>query len=119
VPADPTSDHHSAYLARAVEALSPEGRRRVDELLDQLAGAAGGRERLLRFAGARRAEADAGDLAADPAGNPEPALAPDEIRALTVGFRTIRDEESRDDVADWANAVLALLDDEAARGHMR
>jgi hypothetical protein len=119
VPADPTSDHHSAYLARAVAALSPEGRRRVDELLDQLAGAAGSRERLLRFAGVRRAEADAGDLAADPAGNPEPALAQDEIRALTVGFRTIRDEESRDDVADWANAVLALLDDEAARRRMR
>jgi hypothetical protein len=45
----------------------------------------------------------------------EPELTADEIRALTVGFRTIRDEEPRDDVADWANAVLALLDDDAAR----
>jgi hypothetical protein len=32
-----------------------------------------------------------------------------------LGFRTIRDEEPLDDVADWANAVLALLEDEAGR----
>ena len=106
-----TGDHHSEYLARAVASLTPAGRRRVDELLDQLTGAAGGRERLLRFAGARRSEADLGQVAA----NPEPPLAAEEIRALTVGFRTIRDEEPDDGVADWANAVLALLDDEAAR----
>jgi hypothetical protein len=105
----------SDYLAGAVAALTPDGRRRVDELLDQLSGAAGGRERLLRFARDRRAEADLGHIDADPADDP---LTPDEIRALTVGFRTIRDEEPRDDVADWANAVLAVLDDEAARRHM-
>jgi hypothetical protein len=32
---------------------------------------------------------------------------------LTAGFRTIRDQEPLDDVADWANAVVALLEDEA------
>ena len=42
------SDHHTAYLARAVAELTPEGRARVDELLDQLAEAAGGREWLTR-----------------------------------------------------------------------
>ena len=45
------SDHHTEYLARAVAELTPEGRERVDELLDQLAEAAGGREWLTRFAG--------------------------------------------------------------------
>ena len=30
-------DHHNYYLARAVAALTPEGRKRVDELLDELA----------------------------------------------------------------------------------
>ena len=29
-------DHHSAYLARAVAALTPQGHERVDELLEQL-----------------------------------------------------------------------------------
>jgi hypothetical protein len=106
-----TGDHHTAYLAPAVAALTPEGRQRVDEILDQLAGAAGGRERLLRFAGARRVEADDGTVSA----HDEPELTADEIRALTVGFRTIRDDEPGDDVSDWANAVLALLDDEAVR----
>ena len=34
---------------------------------------------------------------------------------LLAGFRTIRDQEPLDDVADWANAVVALLEDEAGR----
>jgi hypothetical protein len=34
-----TGDHDSAYLARAVATLTPEGHRRVDELLDKLADA--------------------------------------------------------------------------------
>ena len=45
-----TADHHSKYLARAVAALTPEGRRRVDELLDQLAVAGRSREWVVRFA---------------------------------------------------------------------
>jgi hypothetical protein len=40
-------------------------------------------------------------------------LTEQEFDALTAGFITIRDQEPLDDVADWANAVLALLDDEA------
>lgn len=35
-----------------------------------------------------------------------------ELHALSVGFKRIRDQEPLDDVADWANAVLALLEDE-------
>jgi hypothetical protein len=105
-----SGDNLTEYLARAVAALTPEGRARVDELLDQLASAAGGRERLVRFAATRRAEADG----RAPVGGND-ALGPEELRALVAGFATIRDEEPLDDVADWANAVLALLEDEAAR----
>ncbi len=109
-----TRDHHSAYLARAVAALTPEGRARVDELLAQLEQAAGGHEWLVRFAQVREAEADAGR----PAGGPDPGLmlGEQELYALLVGFKTIRDQEVLDDVTDWANAVVALLEDERARG---
>ncbi len=109
------ADHHSEYLARAVAALTPEGRRRVDELLEQLAAAAGGREWLVRFAAVREAEADGGHLG-DP-GEVEPAdmIAEPDLDALLRGFMTIRDQEPRDDVADWANAVIALLEDEIRR----
>jgi hypothetical protein len=54
----PAADHDSEYLAKAVAALTPKGRARVGELLEELAEAAGGRERLVRFAAVRRAEAD-------------------------------------------------------------
>jgi hypothetical protein len=108
------TDHHSRYLARAVAALTPAGRRRVDELLEQLGEAAGGRERLVRFARARETEADLGRIEAASETEPEPALTRPEIDALIAGFMTIRDQEPLDDVADWANAVLALLEDEAA-----
>ena len=40
-------------------------------------------------------------------------LAKQELDSLRVGFMTIRDQEHLDDVANWANAVLALLEDEA------
>jgi hypothetical protein len=101
-------DHHSAYIARAVAALTPQGHARVDELLEQLAQAAGGREWLVRFAKAREEEAEGAAIADDPARR----LSAEELQALMVGFRTIRDEEQLDDVTDWANAVLALLQDE-------
>ena len=55
-----TTDHHSKYLAKAVAALTPEGRKRVDELLDQLAIAGRSREWVVRFAMAREAEVEAG-----------------------------------------------------------
>ena len=54
------ADHHSTYLAKAVAALTPEGRKRVDELLDQLAVAGRSHEWVVRFALAREAEVDAG-----------------------------------------------------------
>jgi hypothetical protein len=107
------ADHHSEYLAQAVAALTPAGVDRVDELLVQLAQAAGTHEWLVRFAKARRDEADSH---AAPALEVEPGrmLTEDELNALTRGFMTIRDTETLDDVADWANAVLALLADERA-----
>jgi hypothetical protein len=109
----PTPDHHSEYLSRALGALTPAGVARVDELLDQLAAAAGGREQLARFAAARRIEADLGR----PVGYDEPAdaLGTPELDALLAGFKTIRDSEQLDDVTDWANAVIALLQDERER----
>jgi len=110
-----TADHHSAYLAQAVGALGPEGHRRVDELLDQLSAAVGEREWLRRFAMARREEADEGrqDAAAEAA--IDSMLTSQELDALYTGFATIRDTETRDDVSNWANAVLALLQDAALR----
>jgi len=107
------TDHHSEYLATAVAALTPAGRARVDELLDQLAEAAGGREWLSRFAVVRRAEADTGSTDASPEIEPGRRLTRQELDSLMTGFTTIRDQEHLDDVANWANAVLALLEDEA------
>lgn len=104
------SDHHSAYLARALAALTPEGRARVDELLDQLAEAARADERVVGFAAARRAEVAAGR--SDP--EPSNGLTQQELDVLLGGFLRIRDQERRDDVADWANAVVALLEDALA-----
>ena len=109
------SDHHTEYLARAVASLTPEGHRRVDELVDQLAASAGDRGRLVRFAADRRSEADLGGAGISPEAEPEPPLTRQELEALAAGFMTIRDQEPLDDVGDWANAVLALLRDEAAR----
>ena len=109
-----TSDHHSVYLARAIAALTPEGHRRVDEFLEQLAELAGGHDAVARFASARKAEADLGPAdVAEPA-DPRRTLTREELDVLIAGFRTIRDQETLDDVADWANAVVALLEDEAA-----
>ncbi len=109
------ADHHSEYLAQAVAALTPEGNARVDELLAQLASSAGHDEWLVRFAKARRDEADAHVLAPLEV-EPGQMLDENELDALTRGFMTIRDTEPHDDVADWANAVLALLADERKSG---
>ena len=85
------SDHHSAYLARAVAALTPEGRRRVDELLDQLAGLVGDHPWLVAFANARRLEADEGQL--EPlATEPAERLSEEELERLSSGFLQIRDQ---------------------------
>jgi hypothetical protein len=108
----PTTDHHSEYLAKAVAALTPEGRARVDELLDQLAAAGASREGVRRFAVARHAEADAGRTDISSGEEPAGMLTNEELDVLMAGFMTIRDQEQLDDVANWANAVLALLKDE-------
>ena len=108
-------DHHSVYLAKAIDALTPEGHKRVDELLDQLAEVVGDHEAVARFAAARKAEADAGRMEASAGVTPGRALSPQELNILIPGFRTIRDQEPLDDVGDWANAVVALLEDEADR----
>jgi hypothetical protein len=110
-----TSDHHSEYLAQAVAALTPEGRRRADELLEQLAATAGGRPWLVRFAKARLDEVDLGTTETGADVEPAVMLGAQEFDALTRGFMTIRDTEGLDDVANWANAILALLQDERAR----
>jgi len=109
-----THDHHSEYLAKAVAELTPDGRQRIDELLEQLAVAGRSREWVVRFALAREAEVDAGrtDTSADE--EPADSLSKDELDILITGFMTIRDQEPLDDVANWANAVLALLADERA-----
>lgn len=104
-----TRDHHTAYLAKTVAALSPDGRARVDELLAELAEAGHDRAALVEFAHNRRQEADTSKLSAATGTGPSPTGA--EIDALLRGFIAIRDEEYRDDVSDWANAVIALLVD--------
>ncbi len=106
------SDHHSEYLGRALAGLTPGGRRRLGELLDQLTEAAGADDWLVGFAAERRAEAGL------TGGTPGTAhLRPptrQELDGLTAGFVAIRDQEPLDDVSDWANAVIALLRDETA-----
>jgi hypothetical protein len=105
-------DHHSAYLAKAVAGLTPDGRARVEEILDELTEEAGARPPLVRFAALRRAEVESGQVdsvAVDDLTGPE-------LDALGTGFTVIRDGEPLDDVADWANAVLALLEDDT-RAH--
>ena len=108
-----TSDHHSVYLTEALAALTPAGHRRVDELLEQLSAAVTNREWLIRFAGARRTEADTGQVDSAQDAAIDAMLSSGEIDALFTGFATIRDTEQRDDVSNWANAVLALLQDAA------
>jgi hypothetical protein len=110
-----TADHHSTYLAKAVAALTPEGRKRVDELLDQLAVAGRSREWVVRFALAREAEVDAGQTDTSADEEVGERLSEEELDILTAGFMGIRDQEQLDDVADWANAVLALLADDRAK----
>jgi hypothetical protein len=109
-----STDHHREYLARAVASLTPEGHARVDEILEQLAEVAANHEWLIRFAKALETEADLGRTDGSRGDEPARMLTEQELDGLTVGFRTIRDQEPLDDVADWANAVLALLEDEGA-----
>jgi hypothetical protein len=110
-----TTDHHSEYLDKALAALTPEGHKRVDELLEQLAEVVGDHEAVASFAAARKTEADVGQMEASPGAGSERSLSRQELDILIPGFRAIRDQEPLDDVADWANAVVASLEDEAGR----
>jgi hypothetical protein len=107
-----SDDHHSAYLARAVAALTPAGRARIDELLEQLVTAVGGREQVTRFATALKTDVDLGRTTGGSA--PEEGLSRQDVDDLLAGFMQIRDQEPLSDVADWANAVVVLLEDRAA-----
>jgi hypothetical protein len=109
------ADHHSEYLARAVAALTPKGRARVDRLLEQLLEAAGGRTEIIRFGQALKDEADTGATNPDAEALTGQMLSGEELDRLLGGFMTIRDGEPLDDVGDWANAVIALLEDEIRR----
>lgn len=104
-------DHHSEYLAKTIAALTPEGRARVDELLDGLAASVGDRGLVAEFATIRRQEADSGKLAAGP--DPGSQFTGRESDELITGFTIIRDREPLDEVNDWANAVIQLLEDDA------
>jgi hypothetical protein len=103
--------HHSEYLAKAIAALTPEGRARVDELLDELARSVGDQGLVSQFAVIREREADSGKLAAGP--DPGLSFTKQQFDDLITGFTIIRDQEPLDDVNDWANAVIQLLEDDA------
>jgi hypothetical protein len=109
------TDHHAEYLAQAVAALTPKGRKRVDRLLEQLLQAAGERTEIVRFGQALKTEADSGATNPDAEAATGQMLSGEELDRLLGGFMTIRDQEPLDDVGDWANAVIALLEDELRR----
>jgi len=104
-------DHHSEYLARAIAGLTPDGRARVDELLDELSASVGNQALVAAFARIRRQEVDSGT----PATGPDAGLGftDHQLDELITGFTIIRDQERLDDVNDWANAVIQLLEDDA------
>ena len=104
-------DHHSEYLAKTIAGLTPEGHVRVDELLDGLASSVGDRDLVYQFAMTREHEADSGKLAAGP--DPGRSFTKQQLDYLITGFTIIRDQEQLDDVNDWANAVIQLLEDDA------
>jgi hypothetical protein len=104
-------DHHSEYIAKTIAALTPEGHARVDELLDGLARSVGDRGLVYQFAVVREREADSGQLAVGP--DPGRSFTKQQVDDLITGFTIIRDQEPLDDVNDWANAVIQLLEDDA------
>jgi hypothetical protein len=105
------TDHHSEYLAKTIGELTPEGRARVDELLEGLSDKVGDQGLVSQFAVIRKQEVDSGKLAAGP--DPGRSFTKEQFDGLITGFTLIRDQESLDDVNDWANAVIQLLEDDA------
>jgi hypothetical protein len=104
-------DHHSEYLAKAIASLTPEGHARVDELLHGLADSVGDQGLVAEFAMVREQEADSSELATGP--DPGRSFSKQQLDDLITGFTIIRDQEPLDDVNDWANAVIQLLEDDA------
>jgi hypothetical protein len=104
-------DHYSEYLAKTIAALTPEGHARVDALLDELSRTVGDRGLVYQFAMIREYEADSGKLAAG--ADPGRLFTKQQLDDLITGFTIIRDQEPLDDVNDWANAVIQLLEDDA------
>ena len=87
-----TSDHHTEYLAKAVSALTPEGRKRADELLDELAASVGDNGWIAKFAWVREAEVDLGRTGLTPPdADPGLRLTKQQLDELISGFTTIRD----------------------------
>ena len=85
-------NHHSEYLAKAIDALTPEGRKRVDVLLDQLTEVVGDHEAVARFAAARKVEAERGRLEASAGASPGRVLSTQELtlRSPASGKSVIR-----------------------------
>lgn len=106
-------DHHSEYLAKTIAALTPEGRARVDELLDELDASVGHQGLVSEFALTRKQEVASGKLAPWP--DDGRWFRERQLDELITGFTIIRDQERLDEVNDWANAVIQLLEDDAAR----
>jgi hypothetical protein len=109
------SDHHTAYLTRALSELTPEGRERAEQLMVELTQAANNHACVVQFARDRDAELKSGHVGAVELSDPTLRFSEDELDEVTAGFMEIRDEEPLDDVSDWANAVLELLSDERHR----
>ncbi len=59
----------------------------------------------------REHEADSGKLAVGP--DPGRSFTKQQLDDVITGFTIIRDLERLDDVNDWANAVIQLLEDDA------
>lgn len=89
---------------------APRGTR-SGELLDGLAASVGDRSLIYEFATIRKQEADSGKLAGGP--DQGRLFSGPESDELITGFTIIRDQEPLDDVNDWANAVIQLLEDDA------
>ena len=100
------ADHHSMYLARAVAALTPEGRKRVYELLDQLAVAGRSHEWVVRFAMAREAEADAGQTDASAGEEPAHRLSEEELLSTCVLLLFAGHETTTHHIANGLRALL-------------
>jgi hypothetical protein len=105
------ADHHTEYLKKTLAGLTPDGRARVNELLDELSASVGNEGLVAEFAATRKQEVASGTLAPWP--DDGRWFSQHQLDELITGFTIIRDQERLDDVNDWANAVIQLLEDDA------